>query len=106
MFFMNRFILLLLILLMVACPVKAQYTFSGKIEYEKKTNVHAVLKDNSDGEDDSWYQQIIKEAPKFKSTFFNLVFDSAKSIYKPGREVESSYKGYTGEGPAAENIVL
>jgi GLPGLI family protein len=84
----------------------AQYTLAGKIEFERKTNVHAVLKDNSDGDDDSWLQQIKAEAPKFKSTFFDLIFDTARAIYKPGRELENAYKGYTGDGPAADNIVL
>jgi GLPGLI family protein len=97
---------LLILFFTLSSVAEGQYTLSGKIEYEKKTNIHAVFKDNSDGENDSWYQEIISKAPKFKSTFFELTFDTAKSIYKPGREVEMSYKGWTGDGPAADNIVV
>ena len=105
-YFMKRYILILQVILLSAGNAQAQYTLSGKIEYEKKTNVHAVLKDNSDGDNDTWYQEVLAKAPKFKSTFFNLLFDTARSIYKPGREVEIAYKGYMGDGPASDNTVV
>ncbi len=103
---MTRYILLLNTFLFTAIAARAQYTLSGKIEYEKKTNVHAVFKDNREDENDSWYQDLVAKAPKFKSTFFELTFDTARSIYKPGKEVEMAYKGWTGDGPAADNIVF
>ena len=103
---MKRLLIIILFALVSAVGSKAQYTLCGKIEYERKTNVHAVLKANSDGDEDSWFEQIKAAAPKFKSLFYDLTFDTARSIYKPGREVEIAYKGYTGDGPAIDNIVL
>ena len=84
-----------------------QYTLSGKIEYEKKLNVHAIAKDNSEDGDESWYEHIKSSVPKFKSTFFDLTFDTGRSIYKPGREVENTGRNYySGDGPANDNIVF
>jgi GLPGLI family protein len=103
---MKPILVTIYILLLTVLTASAQYTICGKIEYEKKTNVHAVLKDNSEGEEDTWYEQLKAQAPKFKSLFFELTFDTLKSIYKPGREIELAYKGYTGDGPAIDNIVL
>jgi GLPGLI family protein len=90
---------------LMACSGLAQHTLYGKIEYERKLNMHAVMKENSD-DNDSWYDRMKSEVPQFTISYFDLSFDSARCIYKPGREVENSYKGYNGLGPAADNTVL
>ncbi len=101
---MKRFLLTLKIILSLMVAANAQYTMSGKIEYEKKTNVHAQMKDNAD-DNDSWYERMKSTTPKFNSTFFDLIFDTARCIYKPGKEVENTSKGWGGD-PATDNIVL
>ncbi len=104
---MNRYLLALLTSFFAISCVHGQYTLAGKIEFEKKINVHAVAKDNSGDGDESWYEHIKSSVPKFKITYFDLTFDTARSIYKPGREAENTSKGfYSGDGPATDNIVF
>jgi GLPGLI family protein len=91
------------LLLLAATSARAQYTTMGKIEYERKVNVYAQMAE-LDGE---WLDRIKSQIPKFSSTFFDLEFDTARSIYKPGREVEASgAMKMFGSGPATENIVV
>jgi len=81
---------------------RAQYIFSGKIEYERKVNVHAQLDEMDDNE---WMQKMKANIPKFNSSYFDLAFDASKTCYKPGREVEGQMKMMFGNGPATENTV-
>ena len=100
--------MLILYLVLPAMAAHAQYTTAGKIEYERKMNVFAQIADWTDeGESESeWITNYKATNPQFRNYFFDLYFDGAKSIYKPGREVEANNKWALGEGPAKENIVL
>jgi GLPGLI family protein len=103
---MKRFLLLSYIILLSAAA-HGQFTMSGKIEYERKVNVHAMMKDyETDDGGDSWYQRMKSSTPQFNVTYFDLLFDTTKSIYEPGRELENAPKGYNGNNPAADNIIL
>ena len=84
---------------------RAQYTTTGKIEYERKVNIYAQMEEM--GDENEWFERIKSQIPKFQSTFFDMVFDTARSIYKPGREAPggNTFKMFGG-GPATENIVL
>ena len=97
--------LLLLFSLTATVAASGQYTLSGKIEYEKKISVHAVMKDYGD-DNNSWYEKFKATTPKFNSTYFDLIFDTARCIYKPGKEVENTKNAFNGNGPASDNIVL
>lgn len=102
---MNR-VLLIAGLLMAAFTTKAQYTQQGTIEFERKSNVHRQLDDESDGDNDNqWMEAIKKQMPKFSSAFFNLYFDQSHTIYKPGKEVDNPFKAFWGSAPASENVV-
>lgn len=92
------------VILVLAIQATAQHTMAGKIEYVRKINVHAQMKDNDD--DNSWYERMKSQTPQFNYSYFDLTFDTGRSIYKPGKEVEATTKGYTGIGPAADNIVF
>jgi GLPGLI family protein len=91
--------------------VSAQDIFisKGKIEFEKKVNIYKNLDDQSSGEDDGfdWISQAKKQMPEYEITYFNLIFDGDKTLYKPGREVTQSQKipdWFT--GPAHDNTVF
>jgi GLPGLI family protein len=101
---MKHLFLTLIVCLFAIAAVQAQYTLSGKIEYEKKVNVHAMMKDYGDG-NDSWYERMKSQTPKFTSTYFDLTFDTSRCIYKPGKEGEAPSKMFGGD-PASDNIVL
>ncbi len=103
---MKQFLLLIIFIPCMALCGRAQYTLAGKIEYEKKTNVHALLQDGNDDEsDNSWLERMKSTVPKFSSAFFDLIFDSSRSIYKPGKEVDNPNKMF-GTPPASDNIIL
>lgn len=100
---MKKFFLIINAVLCFTIVAKAQFTMSGKIEYERKVNIYAQMAemDNND-----WFEKIKSQIPKFMSSYFDLTFDTAHSLYKPGKEVEgnSAFKMFGG-GPATENVV-
>src|ERR1700710_2805749 len=81
--------LLIALTIAFSCQSFAQAKFitSGKIEYEKKTNMHAMMGD------DSWMDQIKDKFPQFRNTYFELVFANNQSVYQNGPEVDDKYKG-------------
>ncbi len=82
-----------------------QFIAKGKIEFEKKVNMHKQL-DNIQ-EDESWRNMIKKMIPPVKTSYFDLYFNSNKSIYMPGREVVAMQKAPEWfDGPANDNIVF
>lgn len=99
----TRTFFILSIFLCLSTGAKAQFTTAGKIEYERKVNVYAQMAemDNND-----WFDKIKSQIPKFSTSYFDLIFDTARSIYKPGKEVEGNnmFKMFGG-GPAMENVV-
>ncbi|MDQ2752783.1 MAG: GLPGLI family protein [Bacteroidota bacterium] len=82
----------------------------GKIEFEKKENIYKTLEmlqeEESEG-DDSWLQSIKKNTPQFSVTYFDLLFDENKSLYKPGRENDNEKMNMQWlQSPASENIIF
>lgn len=99
---MNRKIFILSFILLTAITAKAQFTTQGKIEYERKVNIHRQM---DDMENNEWIQKIKAQVPKFSTSYFDLYFNTNRIMYKPGRESEQQFKMFGG-GPAAENVVL
>ncbi len=101
---MKRSLIIYILLALASFKTHAQHTMTGKIEYERKVNIHAQMEEM---EGNSWIEKMKAQVPKFNNSFFDLVFDTSHSIYKPGREVEgnSIFKMFGG-GPATENTVL
>lgn len=61
-----------------------QFIKAGKIEFERRTNQHSFL------EEESMWDNMVKESlPKFAVTYYDLLFDEQKSLFKEGREPES-----------------
>lgn len=85
-------------------PAKAQYTLAGKIEFERKVNIYAQMEEMGEN---PWFERMKSQIPKFNSSYFDMIFDTARSIYKPGREIAGNnvFKMFGG-GPATENVVL
>lgn len=97
-------ILLIILVFAVFVPASAQVRFvsAGKIEFERKINVHRQF---DASEDDSWFKEFISKLPKFNTTYFDLYFSEGKTIYKPGRESEDNKQRFWGLGPSKDNIV-
>ena len=105
---MKRTVLILNFILLIAAAGRAQYTTAGKIEYERKMNVFGQIADwrDEDEQESEWIANYKATNPQFRNYFFDIYFNAAKTIYKPGQEVEANSKWALGEGPAKENIVL
>ena len=71
----------------------------GKIEYERKTNQHAFMEENS-----VWDEMAKKNMPKFITFYFDLIFKDGKTIYKTGREPETRQPKFWGVF-AADNTI-
>lgn len=67
--------LLLYLLLLLSYIGIAQVT-SGKIVYERKTNLYKKLKGD-------WVKEYIREAEKNKMDYFELYFNDTMSVFKP-----------------------
>lgn len=95
---MKKIIVILSIFLTVQ-QLSAQPIFlsKGKIEFEKRTNVWADLKG-------SFAEEIKKSILQYKTSYFDLIFDNDKAIYKPGRESTDKAVPFFNL-PANENIV-
>lgn len=89
-------------LLSITC--KAQYTTQGKIEFERKMNLHRRM-DDADEHTKQWIDKMRSQIPKFSSSFFDLSFTTNSSIYQPGRESESKTNFWFLQIPAGDNTV-
>ena len=85
--------ILILSLLVVASQTKtiAQFISKGSIEFEKRTNQHALLDDNS-----IWDAAAKKTIPQFVTSYFELKFDRNHTFYKPGREPDTKQNSFWG----------
>ncbi|MBC9915113.1 GLPGLI family protein [Chitinophaga varians] len=102
-----RKIFLYSVLLLLCHGVQAQHTVfldKGRIEFEKKQNIHALLDEMwGDGDGQSWKELEKKMQPKFKTSYFDLVFSGNVTYYKPGRQLAENNQ--MREWPAEKNVV-
>ena len=76
-------------ILTLALPVslfaqQQQFITQGRIEYERKTNQHAFLDENS-----SWDEMRKKSLPKFVTYYYDLTFKGDHTMFKTGRDPET-----------------
>ena len=100
-----RSLLIVVSTLLLSFACKAQFTVQGKIEFERKINIHRQLEDMMDDENKTWLDKMKAQLPKFSTTYFDLSFNGSGSLYKPGRETDNPVKPFWGSAPASENIV-
>ena len=81
---------------------QTQFVLKGKIEFERKINVHKQLDPD---ENDNWYKEFIAKQPKFYTSYFDLQFNGNKTVYKPGRETDP-FRNWWLIGPSKENVVV
>ncbi|MEO6316170.1 MAG: GLPGLI family protein [Chitinophagaceae bacterium] len=102
---MKAFTFILLACLAVGkAPLHAQnpiFLAEGKIEFERKVNMYSLMDDG-----DSWNDLQKKTMPKFRTTYFDLLFSKNKTFYQPGRDNPENNKSFYDEGVAQENVVF
>jgi len=63
---------------------ETKFITTGKIEFEKRTNQHSLLDD-----EDMWDEMMKRNYPKFAITYFDLLFDEKRSLYKTGKDPDN-----------------
>ena len=94
----KRTAIALLFLCAAALPAAAQHTLRGRIEYERKTNLHKLWEGNE------WLESFRDKMPPFVSSYFNLAFTEQQSHYTPGRETEQPKIAW-GLPPGSDNDI-
>lgn len=77
-----------------------QFIVKGKIEFERKTNIHKQFDNNS------FSEMMKKSLPQYKTEYFDLYFSEDKSLYKPGKEVAQQKIPEWMSWPASDNVVF
>ena len=99
---MKKILLACLFALPLATIAQVKFLSVGKIEFERKINVH---RQREGSEDDTWYKEFISKQPRFYTSYFDLHFTESKTLYKPGREGEQ-FRAWWIVGPSKENVVI
>lgn len=100
-----------LTVLVILCALSLQaqvspFLLQGRIEFEKKVNLHAQMDEALKGEQEySRYESIKKSTSQFQVTYFDYSFAGNTSLYKPGRENPENKNPFMGEAPASANVV-
>lgn len=73
---------LIIALAFISLNAQAQFTFSGKIEYERKMNMHRQIEGNE------WAERFKSQIPKFMMHYFDLTFAPGVTYYKQGKVID------------------
>src|SRR5215212_494896 len=100
---MKKYILILMLAIFgVSAYSQTQFLARGKIEFERKINVHRQYEPE---ENDTWFKEYISKLPKFHTSYFDLYFSDDKTVYKHNRDGDGP-KNFWGIGPAKENTIM
>lgn len=88
----------ILLLTVLSFESRAQLTFSGKIEYERKSNVFKLWGD------ESWVENMKSQMKPFYIRYYNMTFNTHQSLYNQGREAETP-KMTWGLPPGGDNEI-
>lgn len=100
-----KLIIHVILLMLLTIQADAQYTMSGKIEYERKVSVKRMYRELYEGKDNNWYETMKSKLPQSKSKFFNMYFTTTKAVYKPGKKAEDDDK-WIGSTPVDDDMVM
>ncbi|MEO6914428.1 MAG: GLPGLI family protein [Chitinophagaceae bacterium] len=96
-----RKIFFILFIFFCARHASAQFISKGLIEFERKTNQHAMMDENS-----IWDAAAMKTTPQFVTSYFDLRFDNGHTSYKPGREPAVKQQKFWGIFPAENQVAM
>jgi GLPGLI family protein len=70
-----------------------QLVLQGKIVFERKENMHKLIQDEQKAEDEpsTWYEEMLKIAPKYRIDQFELAFNTTQTMYKMTLEDEAPF---------------
>jgi len=100
----SAFILLLAIKIVPAHAQNTIFLSQGRVEFEKTENNWAKI-DDIDWDAGDFKEQMKKNTPQFKKTYFDLRFNKGKTLFEPGREADSRGGGFFWN-VAGDNVVF
>lgn len=71
---------------------------AGTIEYERKVNIHKINRENE------WFQKMKDQVAVYHTSYFDLVFNADKALYKPGKETVNNVGWFA--PPASADVIL
>jgi GLPGLI family protein len=78
---------------------QVQFISKGKIEYEKKINMHKLLEGGG-----TWAEEMRSRIPQFRTEYYDLTFNGTTSLFKAGRESSDNIRNFWGAN-TRDNII-
>ncbi len=97
-------LLTLLVFLFISPNSNAQFIHSGKIMFERKTNLKLQMR--SEEQDYSWLKSLGLSLPESISSYFILKFENQRSKYYFEKSEDIQNMSFFNRGPARENTVV
>src|SRR5688572_6734152 len=96
---MRTLFYIITLLLPPALHAQQQFITEGKIEYERKTNQHALM------DEGVWGEVAKNNMPKFVTYYYDLTFKGDRTMFSTGRDPEAKQMKYWGVFDS-ENTIL
>lgn len=96
---MKKILFILCLFSILVARSQTQFISYGKIEFEKKVNIHKEI------EDAHWLDGVKDKIPKFRTSYHNLYFKDDKTLYEKGTEVEEKIL-FLGEDRSVDDIIF
>lgn len=97
---MKKILVFIAFISSIGAGAQTQFITSGKIEFEKKFNIHKEI------EGDSWFDNFKDKIPKFQTSYYNLYFQDGKTLYEKGRESDEKPVMFWGEDRTIDDIIF
>lgn len=98
-YFMKNIPIVLLLLVSFAAHAQQTFITAGKIEFEKKVNIHKQIEGNS------WLENLKDKIPQFQTTYYNLSFKDDKTLFEKGKEVNEKIP-FFGDDGSIDDIIF
>lgn len=79
---------------------QTQFITAGRIEFEKKVNIHKEI------EGDTWLENVADKIPKFRTSLHNLYFKDGKTLFEKGTDVYVKMPYGLGDDRSVDDIIF
>jgi GLPGLI family protein len=85
-------IVLCLLYIQLASTAQSKFYTAVKIEFERNTNPRKLMEEWNSGQD--WFERFKESMPTTALVYSEFIGDTARSIYKPGKEVPIDMRSF------------
>lgn len=100
----SQILVFILSIFLLQNAAKAQVVFQGKIDYQRKMNIHRQF-DDMGGESNSYMEAWLAKVPKYDTRVFTLYFNKDESKYAPVKQEENASLNMMGGLPGTQTEV-